>query len=201
MPVAHGSFDADQHDGGEVRAILFKDAPHRQNALSRGSIAAEIPGKSQRAGKAFIRKKATRLEQSHRAQPFRADIESFVFQEGAPFRCRKRSRTDMNDRGKRLLNFGLPRLIQIVRNETEFMNAIPSARFEDPARFVDNLSLLSETLHREHCFPINNGCGPVPQRTFLCASDKASLVRISQQLRNTPRRRFILLHGDIRSGA
>ena len=76
--------------------------------------------------------------------------------------------------GKRLVDLGLSFLVQVVRLQTQFVDAVAPAGLEQARGLSHYRLLVARGLHRQHGLTIDNGCRGPGQAGILCAAHQTT---------------------------
>src|SRR5690348_4532875 len=149
----------DEVDRAQVLTIAFEHPSHRQNPFSSGIIEYYILCQSQSAENPLILDETQGPEKVHWRISDANDTETSTFQQRLPCGSGKRASADMNNRREGAIDFALLLGRHVAGNDGKLVNAIASARTEQPECLRGDQALLLGSLHAQHGLADDYGCG------------------------------------------
>ena len=193
-------FGSDQHDGRHVGTIFHKNPAHGQDSLAGFLVPKQIYKKAQSTPQTFVLNQPVGLQQPHGTLDFSLHFEPFSFQNCAPLHCSQRPGPDVDRPAKGLFDFQFDFVIQVVRDETQFVDPVPAAQLQKPGGFPHDLPFLLSALHRQHCLAVNDRGRLIGQRCLGGAAHQALLASAGQQMADASCGGLIVLDGRVEAG-
>src|ERR1035437_1445526 len=154
---------SNQRNGAEMFPIFTEEPPHSKNALTQYRVCNHIERDSQTAPPPLIPQHTPRFQQIYRRFIAPSHFQSILFEQSYPFTPGQWLHSHMYLFRHCRLNLVAHVVRNIVRQEAQLVDSVPSSGSEKTPGFGKDPAFLSRTLHAQHCLAINHASASAGQ--------------------------------------